>query len=135
MAPRLILASNSIRRYDLLGQVGIIPDIIDPSNVDETIYDPSLPPHQIALMLARKKAYSISENEQYKNDFILAADTVVAIGRKIIEKTEDIEKEYKRLIAQGVKFIRKPEIEKWGGKVATFEDPDKNRINLIEQKK
>ena len=42
MAPRLILASNSIRRYDLLGQVGIIPDIIDPSNVDETIYDQEL---------------------------------------------------------------------------------------------
>ena len=80
MAPRLILASNSIRRYDLLGQVGIIPDIIDPSNVDETIYDQSLPQHQIALML------------EYKNDYILAADTVVAIGRKIIEKTEDIEK-------------------------------------------
>ena len=60
--------------------------------MDETIYDQSLPPHQIALMLARKKAYSISENEQYKNDFILAADTVIAIGRKIIEKTEDIEK-------------------------------------------
>ncbi|GIR68491.1 MAG: hypothetical protein CM15mP73_3120 [Hyphomicrobiales bacterium] len=36
MAPRLILASNSIRRYDLLGQVGIVPDIVDPSNVDET---------------------------------------------------------------------------------------------------
>ena len=92
MAPRLILASNSIRRYDLLGQVGIVPDIVDPSNVDETNYDQSLPPHQIALMLARKKAHSISENEQYKNDYILAADTVVAIGRKIIEKTEDIEK-------------------------------------------
>ena len=83
MAPRLILASNSIRRYDLLGQVGIVPDIVDPSNVDETNYDQSLPPHQIALMLARKKAHSISENEQYKNDYILAADTVVAIGRKI----------------------------------------------------
>ena len=92
MAPRLILASNSIRRYDLLGQVGIVPDIVDPSNVDETIYDQSLPPHQIALMLARKKAHSISENEQYKNDFILAADTVVAISRKIMEKTEDIKK-------------------------------------------
>ncbi|MDC3084832.1 Maf family nucleotide pyrophosphatase [Gammaproteobacteria bacterium] len=92
MAPRLILASNSIRRYDLLGQVGIVPDIVDPSNVDETIYDQSLPPHQIALMLARKKAHSISENEQYKNDFILAADTVVAIGRTIMEKTEDIKK-------------------------------------------
>ena len=92
MAPRLILASNSIRRYDLLGQVGIIPDIVDPSNVDETVYDQSLPPHQIALMLARKKAHSISENKQYKNDFILAADTVVAIGRTIMEKTEDIKK-------------------------------------------
>ena len=57
-------------------------------------------------------------------------------NRMIINlETKDIEKEYKRLIAQGVKFIRKPEIEKWGGKVATFEDPDKNRINLIEQKK
>tara|TARA_Y100000768_G_scaffold190011_2_gene142329 strand:+ start:1968 stop:2573 length:606 start_codon:yes stop_codon:yes gene_type:complete len=92
MAPRLILASNSIRRYDLLGQVGIVPDIVDPSNVDETIEDQSLSPHQIALMLARKKAYSVSENGQYKNDFILAADTVVAIGRTIMEKTEDIEK-------------------------------------------
>ena len=92
MAPRLILASNSIRRYDLLGQVGIVPDLVDPSNVDETIYDQSLPPHQIALILARKKAHSISENKQYKNDFILAADTVVAIGRTIMEKTEDIKK-------------------------------------------
>ena len=92
MAPRLILASNSIRRYDLLGQVGIVPDIVDPSSVDETIYDQNLPPHQIALMLARKKAHYISENEQYKNDLILAADTVVAIGRTIMEKTDDIEK-------------------------------------------
>ena len=92
MVPRLILASNSIRRYDLLGQIGIVPDIVDPSNVDETIYDQSLPPHQIALILARKKVHSISENEQYKNDFILAADTVVAIGRTIMEKTEDIKK-------------------------------------------
>lgn len=57
-------------------------------------------------------------------------------NRMIINlETKDIEKEYKRLIGQGVRFIRKPEIEKWGGKVATFEDPDKNRINLIEQKK
>ena len=52
-----------------------------------------------------------------------------------IKNLEFIVKEYKRLIDQGVRFIRKPEIEKWGGKVATFEDPDKNRINLIEQKK
>tara|TARA_B100000941_G_scaffold286313_1_gene259648 strand:+ start:6633 stop:6992 length:360 start_codon:yes stop_codon:yes gene_type:complete len=56
-------------------------------------------------------------------------------NRMIINfETKDIEKEFKRLIDHGVKFIRKPEIEKWGGKVATFEDPDKNRINLIEQR-
>ena len=91
MAPRLILASNSIRRYDLLGQVGIIPDIIDTSNVDENIYDRK-PATSDSSDARKEKAHSISENEQYKNDYILAADTVVAIGRKIIEKTEDIEK-------------------------------------------
>ena len=92
MAPRLILASNSIRRYDLLGQVGIVPDIVDPSNVDESTYNRDLLPHQIALMLARKKAYAVSENKQYSKDIILAADTVVAIGRRVAEKTEDIVK-------------------------------------------
>ncbi|MBH60152.1 MAG: hypothetical protein CL907_03185 [Dehalococcoidia bacterium] len=50
-------------------------------------------------------------------------------------ETDDIELEYNRLSNAGVTFLRSPEIEKWGGKVATFEDPEKNRVNLIEQPK
>lgn len=57
-------------------------------------------------------------------------------NRMIINlETENIEGEYERLKNFGVNFIRIPSVENWGGKVATFEDPDKNRINLIEQKK
>jgi len=47
-------------------------------------------------------------------------------------ETNDLEIEYQRLINAGVRFIRIPEFENWGGKVATFEDPEKNRVNLIE---
>ena len=95
MAPRLILASNSIRRYDLLGQVGIIPDIVDPSNVDETIYDQKPATASDSPDARKEKAYSISENEQYKNDYILAADTVVAIGRKIMKKLKILKRQEK----------------------------------------
>tara|TARA_Y100001970_G_scaffold200496_1_gene243898 strand:- start:5440 stop:5793 length:354 start_codon:yes stop_codon:yes gene_type:complete len=57
-------------------------------------------------------------------------------NRMIINlETDDIQREYKRLKNLNIKFIRKPETENWGGKVATFEDPDKNRVNLIEQKR
>ncbi len=48
-------------------------------------------------------------------------------------ETDDIETEYTRLTNEKISFIRPPEIEKWGGKVATFEDPENNRINIIEQ--
>tara|TARA_B100001029_G_scaffold148672_1_gene130006 strand:+ start:1537 stop:1896 length:360 start_codon:yes stop_codon:yes gene_type:complete len=48
-------------------------------------------------------------------------------------ETEDIEAEYKRLTHKNINFVRPPELEKWGGKVATFEDPENNRINLIQQ--
>ena len=55
-------------------------------------------------------------------------------NRMIINlETDDIQSEYNRLINLNINFIRKPEIEKWGGKVATFEDPENNRINLIQQ--
>lgn len=44
----------------------------------------------------------------------------------------DIQKEYLRLINEGVQFIRKPEQEKWGGWVATFKDPDQNILQLLQ---
>ena len=47
-------------------------------------------------------------------------------------KVADIEEITERLLKIGVNFIRMPEREKWGGKVATFEDPENNRVNLIQ---
>lgn len=83
MKNKLILASASPRRLDLLKQVGIIPDQVIPSDIDETPLKNELP-RDHALRLAAEKAKAISE----KNSFILAADTVVACGRRILPKAE-----------------------------------------------
>ncbi len=48
-------------------------------------------------------------------------------------RVDDIEAEYTRLSAQGVRFIRVPEKESWGGMVATFLDPDGNVLQLLEK--
>lgn len=81
---RLILASASPRRLDLLKQVGIIPDAVMPANIDETPLKNELP-RDHALRLAIEKAKAITDT----NSFILAADTVVAAGRRILPKTEN----------------------------------------------
>jgi septum formation protein len=80
---RLILASASPRRLDLLKQVGIIPDAVIPADIDETPLKAELP-RDHALRLAIGKASAISEPDS----FILAADTVVAVGRRILSKAE-----------------------------------------------
>lgn len=82
---RLILASASPRRLDLLRQIGIEPTEILPADIDETPRKDELPgPH--AERLAREKAEAISANNP---GWILAADTVVACGRRILPKAED----------------------------------------------
>lgn len=83
---RLVLASASPRRLDLLAQAGIIPDAVDPANIDETPAKTELPrPH--ALRLARDKAAATAV--RHPDAFVLAADTVVGVGRRILPKTED----------------------------------------------
>jgi septum formation protein len=84
--PALVLASASPRRLDLLGQIGIIPGLIDPAHVDETPAKGELPaPH--ARRLADAKAVAVAP--RHPGCFILAADTVVACGRRILPKAED----------------------------------------------
>jgi septum formation protein len=84
--PRLVLASASPRRRDLLAQVGIHPDAVAPAEVDETPLPRELPrPH--ALRLARAKAEAVARREP--GAFVLAADTVVACGRRILGKPGD----------------------------------------------
>ncbi|PIR39877.1 MAG: septum formation protein Maf [Alphaproteobacteria bacterium CG11_big_fil_rev_8_21_14_0_20_39_49] len=84
--PKLILASASPRRKDLLQQVNIIPDIIEPSNIDESPLQNEIP-KQYALRIAIGKAKEVSQ--KYQDDFVLSADTVVACGRRILPKAEN----------------------------------------------
>lgn len=83
MAKRIILASSSFYRVDLLRTIGYKPDIIMPADIDETPYKKELP-NRLALRLSQEKAVKISKN--YFDDLVLAADTVTAVGREILPK-------------------------------------------------
>jgi septum formation protein len=83
---RLILASASPRRLDLLARIGVVPDAVLPADVDESISKGELP-RQHALRLAREKAQAVAAKD--RDALVLAADTVVAVGRRILPKVED----------------------------------------------
>ena len=91
-APRLplILASSSPRRLELLRQVGITPDRIETPDVDETPEKAELP-RLHARRLALAKAEAVAGRSGNEGAYILAADTVVAAGRRILPKAEAIE--------------------------------------------
>ncbi|PTS90217.1 MULTISPECIES: Maf family nucleotide pyrophosphatase [unclassified Caulobacter] len=83
--PALVLASASPRRLDLLAQVGVSPDRVDPADIDESpLRDET--PRLHALRLAREKARAVAGRSA--GDYVLAADTVVAVGRRILPKAE-----------------------------------------------
>ena len=82
LAP-LILASASPRRLALLAQIGIMPDAVTPTDTDETPHKGEAP-RPYAQRLARAKAEAAHQD----GAFILAADTVVAVGRRILPKAE-----------------------------------------------
>ena len=89
--PKLVLASGSPRRLALINQAGIEPDGLRPANIDETPIKGELP-RACANRLARAKAEaalaSVRLDDELKDAFILAADTVVAVGRRILPKAE-----------------------------------------------
>lgn len=83
--PPLILASASPRRLDLLAQIGVVPNHVIPADINEDPIAGELPkPH--ALRLSQEKAHKLSANNG--GSIILAADTVVGVGRRILPKTE-----------------------------------------------
>ena len=84
--PRLILASASPRRRDLLAQIGYTPDDIAPADIDET-ERPGEQARPLAERLARQKAEAVVGC--FPGDVVLTADTVVAVGRRILPKTEE----------------------------------------------
>ncbi len=84
---RLVLASASPRRLDLLQRVGITPSDVVAANVDETPRK-NEHPRDLAERLAIAKASAVASDPQGKGVFVLGADTVVACGRRILPKAE-----------------------------------------------
>ncbi len=89
--PKLVLASGSPRRLALLNQAGIEPDALQPTEVDEIPVKGELP-RALANRLAREKAQaalaSVRIDEDLRGSYIIAADTVVAVGRRVMPKAE-----------------------------------------------
>ena len=82
----LVLASASPRRLDLLARIGVAPNAVDPADIDESVPAGELP-RVHALRLAEEKAAAVAA--RHPQSLILAADTVVAVGRRILPKVED----------------------------------------------
>ncbi|MEL7190343.1 MAG: Maf family nucleotide pyrophosphatase [Pseudomonadota bacterium] len=78
----LTLASASPRRRELLGRLGVAPDAVTPADIDETPHKGERP-NDYALRMGREKALAVQST-----GYVLAGDTVVACGRRILPKTE-----------------------------------------------
>ncbi len=91
MSYPLVLASASPRRIELLAQIGIEPAFLQPADIDETPQR-SEHPRSLAKRLSKQKAErakdKLKNDADYKSAFILAADTVVGVGRQILPKAE-----------------------------------------------
>lgn len=89
-----MLASASPRRLQLLERVGLTPDLLNPSDVDELPHRRETP-RALSIRLAREKAERALEmplvQELGPNTFVLAADTVVGLGRRILPKAETVD--------------------------------------------
>src|SRR6516162_6379797 len=89
--PKLVLASGSPRRLSLINQAGIEPDALRPADIDETPLQGELPrvcANRLAYAKATTALAGIGVDDDIYGAFILAADTVVAVGRRILPKSE-----------------------------------------------
>lgn len=90
--PKLVLASASPRRLALLEQVGLMPDLLNPTDIDETPRRRETP-RRVSIRLAEEKAKAATSAPLVTalghNTFIIAADTVVGLGRRVLPKPVD----------------------------------------------
>lgn len=84
--PKLILASASPRRLELLAQIGIVPDRVIPADIDESALK-NEGPAALAKRLAGQKAMAVFAN--HPDHIVLAADTFVTVGRYVLQKPND----------------------------------------------
>ena len=102
---RLVLASASPRRLQLLAQIGITPDEVIAADLDESMLKDETP-RQLALRLAVAKARAVAA--QRPASFVLAADTVVCVGRRLLDKAhtpDDVEACLRLLSGRGHRVI------------------------------
>ena len=92
--PKLVLASGSPRRLTLLAQAGITPDALRPASIDETPKKGEMP-RSLVTRLSRSKAETardqIANDRDIADAYVLAADTIVAVGRRILMKPQYVE--------------------------------------------
>nr|WP_205689963.1 nucleoside triphosphate pyrophosphatase [Caulobacter sp. SLTY] len=91
----MVLASASPRRLQLLRQAGVDPDLVDPSDIDETPGKDETP-RRLALRLAQEKAAAVAA--RHPDAFVLGSDTLVAVGRRVLNKPAD-EAEARRMLS------------------------------------
>ncbi len=94
---RLVLASTSARRRDLLARIGVVPDRVVGPHIDESPLKSELP-RAYALRLAREKAQAVPREA---DELVVAGDTTIALGRRILPpaETEDVQRTLLRLLS------------------------------------
>jgi septum formation protein len=83
--PKLILASSSPRRLDLLARLGVVPDRVASPDIDENPRKGEVP-RVYALRMAEEKARAVARGE---GEIVVAGDTTVAVGRRILQQAAD----------------------------------------------
>lgn len=83
---RLILGSGSPRRLELLAQLGVVPDAVQPPDINEDPHRGELP-RPYCIRLAHEKALAVKAGD---DDIVICADTTVALGRRILGKPSDV---------------------------------------------
>src|SRR5262245_14291233 len=89
--PKIVLASGSPRRLSLINQIGITPDALRPSDIDETPNRGELPrgwSNRLSRSKAEAAVAAVKRDAELTGAYILSADTVVAVGRRILPKAE-----------------------------------------------
>jgi septum formation protein len=120
--PALVLASSSPRRRELLARIGVIPVRIASPDIDETPLKGELPRDYVAR-LARSKALAV---ERAADEVVLAGDTTVAVGRRILEKPVD-EADLRRML--GLLSGRRHHV--WSGVCVVGAD-GKARVRVVD---
>jgi septum formation protein len=94
---RLVLASTSARRFDLLARIGVVPDRVAAPNIDETPGKGELP-RLYAIRMASEKAEAVARAD---GEIVLAGDTTIALGRRILPpaETEDVQRKLLLLLS------------------------------------